>query len=345
MTTGGQDALGLIADIGGTNARFALVGPDGNPFAPEVLSVADYSGPDGAIRAYLDGRGLTGVPQARVALAVAAPVLGDRIALTNGAWAFSTAELSRSLELRQLDIINDFTAQALAVPALAGQHKLGIGGGPAISGAPLAVIGPGTGLGVSGLLPTGEGWLPLVTEGGHVTLPARTAHEAAVIRALGEVLATDHVSAEKALSGFGLVALCRALALVDGKERPLFTTASEITTAAESQADALARQTLEQFFAFLGTVAGDLALSLGARGGVYLAGGILPRLAGPLVQSGFRNRFEDKGRFSTYLAAIPTTLITHPFPALVGLAATLQGQNQIRGQASGAPPMTGRHPG
>lgn len=304
----------LIGDIGGTNARFALVGPTGATREMAVLACADYPGLVQAIEAYIGG--VSERPVAG-AIAIASPVAGDRVAMTNHHWSFSIEETRRALGFEALDVVNDFTAMALSVSALEPGDSRGIGGGQAVAGAPIAVIGPGTGLGVSGLIPSSDGWIPLATEGGHATLPASDDRERAVIAWLSEKF--GHVSIERAVSGMGLVNLATAIAALDGAPAPA-TDPAAITHAALAGDDAVAVEALAMFCAMLGTAASDLALSLGARGGVYIAGGIVPKLGDAFDRSSFRARFEDKGRFGPYLAAIPTRVVTREEPALLGLA-------------------------
>ena len=310
---------GLIADIGGTNARFALL-IGGAVSAIEVLKTADYADIGAAIGAYLDRAAPDAAPVA-AAFAVASPVTGDHIELTNRDWSFSVQALEQALGLGALRVVNDFAAVALAVSRLAPGEVERIGGGAAVAGAPVAVIGPGTGLGVSALVRGDGKAVPISTEGGHVTLAAADPREDAVIAHLRARF--GHVSAERCLSGPGLVNLYGALAALAGDEVAELSPA-EITDRALAGADALCADAVGMFCAMLGTVAGNLALSLGALGGVYIAGGIVPRLGPLFADSHFRARFEAKGRFSDYNAAIPTMVITAETPAFTGLAALLE---------------------
>lgn len=301
----------LLADIGGTHARFALLAGDA-VVHPIVLRCAEHDGPVAAARIFLaahpDFRPTHG------AFAVAAVVDGDAVEIPNSGWRFSLAATRDALGLARLDAINDFTATALAVPRLAPGHSLAIGGGAARAGSPVAVLGPGTGLGVSALIPgTGGDWMALETEGGHATMAAATDREADLLGRLRREF--GHVSAERVLSGQGLVNLYRA-ASGDGA----FATPDQISRHGLDGTCRHCREALDTFFAMLGTVAANLALSVGARGGLFIAGGILPRMTEALDRSAFRARFEDHGRFGPYLAAIPTRLIIHPHPAFLGLA-------------------------
>jgi glucokinase len=309
----------LLGDIGATNARFALADAAGGIERLRVLACADHPSLAAAIAAYLAEAGLAAPPQ-QAALAVAAPVSGDTVRLTNHPWSFGIDGLQRQLALTRLVIVNDFVANALAVPRLRPQDRLAVGGGAAAGDAPIGVLGPGTGLGVSALVPTPTGFIALASEGGHATMAPADAQESAVLDCLRRRFA--HVSAERVLSGQGLVNLYAALAELAGVPAQPFTPA-EITDRAIGESEPLVRATLDLFCAMLGTVAGDLALTLGARGGIYIAGGIVPLLGERFAESGFRRRFEAKGRFHAYLAAIPTYVVTHPVPALLGLATLL----------------------
>lgn len=307
----------LIADIGGTHARFAQVFQDGVISEPMVLRSAEHAGPAEAAQAFLRAVGAT-QPPTHAAFAVASPILGDVVDLTNSAWHFSIEGVRGQLGLESLRVINDFTAVALSVRALGADHVLPLGGGVAQTGAPIAVLGPGTGLGVSALVADSSGrWTALATEGGHVTMAAATEAEDAVLGWLRR--RHGHVSAERILSGPGMVNLYEALASLRGVQ-PAYGTPDAISQRGLDGSCPICRDTLDMFFAMLGTVAGNLTLSIGARGGVYIAGGILPRMRQPFAQSQFRHRFESKGRFQDYLRPIPAWLVIHPQPAFLGLA-------------------------
>ncbi|MCB2101275.1 MAG: glucokinase [Rhodobacterales bacterium] len=306
----------LIADIGGTNARFALAGAGGAVDSPLVLDVTAHDTLADAVRAYL-AQVKPARPPTRGAVAVASPVLGDQVTMTNHRWAFSIEDTRRDLGLENLQVINDFTAVALALPHLGPGDLAPVGGGQAAARSPLAVIGPGTGLGVSAVVPAGFGWAPLTTEGGHVTMAPATDREAAVLDALRHRF--GHVSAERVCSGPGLVNLWTALGQVDGDPDGDAPEPAGVTARAEA-GDARAAEAVDLMCAFLGTAAGNLCLTLGARGGLFVAGGIVPRLGDRFAASPFRRRFEEKGRFAGYLSAVPTQVITHPHPAFVGLS-------------------------
>jgi glucokinase len=308
-----QRSTQLLADIGGTNARFALC-TDGRVHDERVLACASFPDIDGAARSYLSAHGVKPI---EAAFAVAAPLRGDLVRMTNHAWQFSVAAVREALGLKRLILLNDFTALALSIRHLPADQLQQVGGGPAESNAPVALIGPGTGLGVSGLIPGGGLWTPLQGEGGHVTLAAMNDNEAAVLAILRRRF--NHVSAERVLSGPGLVNLYDALCTI-AIQPAAATEPATIVQRGLANSDAICRNTLEMFCAMLGTVASDLALTLGATGGVYIGGGVVPRLKGFFAHSDFRRRFEDKGRYLTYLSPIPVYVIQTELPAFVGLA-------------------------
>jgi glucokinase len=319
MTRSTSSTTWLVGDIGGTNARFGLVAPDGSLLHSSVLADSDYPGIAEAIDAYLGQRG--GLPRPRRgAIAIASPVAGDEVRMTNHPWAFSISALGKQLGFQDLRVINDFTAQALALPHLKDDDRLVIGRGVAEEGSPIGVLGPGTGLGVSGMIPCGKRWIPLTGEGGHATMPPITDRESAALGAMRRHL--DHVSGERVLSGQGLVNLYNSLAEIDGVPAKQYS-AAQITDVEVERTDSLCREATQMFCAMLGTVAGNLALTLGARGGVYIGGGIVPRLGERFAASPFRDRFEAKGRFQAYLAQVPTYVVTHKLPAFLGCAAAL----------------------
>jgi len=309
----------LVGDVGGTNARFGLTAPGGKLLHSEILADSDYAGLADAVEAFLGGRGDLPMPR-RGAIAIASAITGDLVAMTNQPWRFSISELRTRLGFERLEVINDFTAQALALPHLGEGDKMRVGGGTAVAGWPLAVLGPGSGLGVSGLIPAGSKWIPLTGEGGHATMAPHDERESAVLSHMRKHY--DHVSAERCLSGPGLVNLYNALAAIDGVPAAQYT-AAQITDAEIGAADARCAEATMMFCAMLGAAAGNLALTLGAQGGVFIAGGIVPRLGQRFAASPFRARFEAKGRLHSYLEAIPTAVVTHSLPAFLGCAAAL----------------------
>lgn len=318
---------GLVADIGGTNARFALVETDGRLSEPVVLKTADHPSLEAALAAFLANaaaeRGRPLLLEA-AALCAAGPVEGGRVEMTNCPWVVSVEAVRRALGIERVTLLNDFTAVALALPDLRGQERHQIGGGAPEAGSPIGVLGPGTGLGVSGLVPAPDGsWIALAGEGGHADLAPSDPREIGV---LSELMARHgHVSAERVLSGPGLENLYAALAALDGRPSAPVPGAHEIAERARTGDCPIAREAVALFCGWLGAVAGDLALILGARGGVYIAGGIAPRwrALGLLDEALLRRRFEAKGRFRDWLAPVPLYLVTAREPALIGLARLL----------------------
>ena len=309
----------LVADIGGTNARFAMFFNDAGTLSNErTISCERYAGPVDAIEAYLTE---TNAPRpAEIAMAVATAITGDQIKLTNNHWAFSIEETRLALGLERLLMLNDFTALALSLPHLTAQQLRQVGAGHAVPNAAIALIGAGTGLGVSGLLPTKTGWVPIEGEGGHVSLSPANIRETEILRIVWREF--PHVSGERLISGIGLDPLYRAIAELEGQPGPAPTPAT-ITERALRGNDDLCRDVMNIFCGMLGTAAGNLAVTLGARGGVYIGGGIVPRLGEFFDRSPFRERFEAKGRFSEYLKSIPTNVILADYPALTGAAQAL----------------------
>lgn len=321
------DGPRLLADVGGTNARFALeIGP--HVFAAvKVLPCAAYAHFSDAVSAYLandEVRALCDGTLRHAAVAIANPVVGDMIKMTNHHWEFSIQDVRRKLGLDTLVLVNDFTALAMALPFLAAEQLHQVGGGASQPGSAIGLIGPGTGLGVSGIIPQGAHWVPLASEGGHVTFAPADEVELDMLRLLWRDY--EHVSAERLISGPGLALIYRVLAERAGQTRVEALTAAEISARAADLSCALCVQSVERFCAMLGTVAGNLAVTLGASGGIYIGGGIVPRLGSLFTSSAFRARFEAKGRFKDYLATIPCYIITEKFPAFLGVSAILSEQ-------------------
>lgn len=315
MSTG-QINWRVVGDVGGTNARFALVKDQGQPEAEQVFSCADFADLGATLAWYLQQVKVDHAIEA--AIAVATPITGDQIKFTNNHWSFSIEETRQRLGFERLQLLNDFTALAMSLPHLQVNELRQVGGGQAVPDAAIAVLGPGTGLGVSGLVPNGRGgWIPIAGEGGHVTCAAATARELDVLKVAQQW--APHISTERLISGFGLPTLYRAVAQLQGVV-PQDLDAAQIGEQGVAGSCPVCRETMEIFCSMLGTAAGNLALTLGARGGVYIGGGIVPRLGDFFTQSKFRERFESKGRFVDYMSAIPTFVIEAKYPALVGAA-------------------------
>jgi len=317
----------LLADIGGTNARFGWLAKGANEVQHvATLRGADHASPADAAQAYLAGLaqqlGATYTPPRAGAFAVATAVGGDQIAFTNSGWVFSRQATCRQLALDELLILNDFEALALSLPRLHGAQVRAVGHTPTpATPGTLAVIGPGTGLGVAGLVPTAHGWVALPGEGGHASISAADDFESALLSAVRRV--HPHISAERLLSGIGLPTLHAGVAAVAGQQAAVLT-ADKIVERGLAGQDELCSHTVDAFCALLGSFAGNVALTLGARGGVYIGGGIVPRFGERFYASRFRERFEAKGRFQGYLQAIPTALITDTLAALTGAALALE---------------------
>jgi glucokinase len=304
----------LLGDIGATNARLALLS-NGVLGPIDCLTVAKFSRFTDAVSAFLHGHGRqVSVPEAL--LAVAGPVDEDRCVLTNCPWTIDASELRAAFGFAKVHICNDFEATALSLPHLTAADLYPLGGGEAVSGAPMAVLGPGTGLGVACFVPGSQSSIVIASEGGHATMAATSNREDAILYYLRRQF--SHVSAERVVSGGGLENIYRAVIAIDGIEAPK-RNAAEITNAALDGTCPVARAALELFCAMLGTFAGNVALMFGARGGVFIAGGIAPRLTEYIARSEFRARFEHKGRFRQYLASIPSSIIVHPAATFIGL--------------------------
>jgi glucokinase len=324
--------LALIADVGGTNARFALCDP-AEPVPqlrePMSLRTADFASLQHATGHYLAA--VNAQPR-RAAIALASPVEGDEIRLTNRAWSFNRHELRASLQLEELRLINDFGAVARAVPVLGPGERVALHGrGHDLVRGPVSVLGPGTGLGVGLLVgDAARGWQAVETEGGHASFAPLDEEE----RALAEWATARHgrVSWERLLSGSGLAEIDAVLRQRDdasGSAGATFRDPADIVAAALGGHDAAARRALARFSAILGSVSGDVALVHGARA-VVLAGGIVPRFIPFLRASAFRERFLAKGRFQTYLEPVSVQVVTHPNPGLLGAAMALRERPMVQ---------------
>ncbi|MEM8983185.1 MAG: glucokinase [Pseudomonadota bacterium] len=315
-----SDTPVALADLGGTNCRFALWQPGTPP--RDVAAVTRFRNDDfqslaSMVQAYLDR-----VPGARpreAVIAIAAPVTGDVIDMPNRNWQFSRPEIAQQAGLERLDFINDFEAQALAIASLSATERRTVGPERTPTGRTAAVLGPGTGLGVAGLIETHEPPIAITGEGGHMSLAPTNTAEERLVAAVRERF--GHCSGERLLSGAGLELLHELLHDEPG-------TPAEQISAAALAGEPRARATFEQFFAFLGSVAGDVALVLGATRGVYIGGGVVFENAVLLSQSPFRQRFLAKGRYESYLDRVPTYLITADTPALFGLAQYAAGRGE-----------------
>lgn len=313
----------LLGDIGGTKARFALLA-DGQLGSIETMLVNKYPGIADAIEAFfVRHRGPAPVP--RACLAIAGPVQGDRCLITNSGWLVDGPQLRKAFGWQSLRLINDFEATAWSLPHLRPEDVYALGTGQAQPGAPAVVLGPGTGLGMACFLPRPGGPIVIASEGGHSTVPGSCRQEDDVIDRLRQRF--GHVSAERVLSGGGLENLYRTIAAIEGVNAPE-RRAADITKAAVEGTCPISRAAADMFCSILGTVAGNLALTFSARGGVYIAGGIVPHIAEYAARSTFRERFVAKGRFRGYLEAISSSVIIHPDPAFIGLTRlAAQGHN------------------
>ena len=310
----------LAIDIGGTNIRLGLLSEDS--LLPQHISgyrIDDFAGLADVIELYLLQQDIRPVVQ-QAAIAVATPITGDHVKLTNHDWNFSVAEIHRRFGFQRLKVVNDFTALALSIPWLQADELQMVGTGEADSAGAIGLLGSGTGLGVSGLVQTAEGYFPLSGEGGHVSLGARNTRELAVFNHFWQKY--GHMSAERLLSGTGLSEFYQVIRRLDGLDdaplRPEEITARTLDGSCASCAEVMAL-----FCEWLGVVAANLVLTLGASGGLYIGGGIVPKLGDYFVQSGFRKAFETKGRFEGFMQSVPVYVIQAEQPALRGAAYAL----------------------
>ena len=340
----------LAVDLGGSHVRLRLLEGDAPPPPPHVIETRRVGSFEEAVERWREHAGVRGRLDA-IAIAAAGPVAGGRVRITNLGWTLEARTIARRCDARSCLLVNDVTAIAWALPSLRGASLRALAPGSLAAGPPCsaresaahlppgphledgppgsgsgsphhpgtrAVIAPGTGLGVSGLVPAPVGdFIAIEGEGGHRTLAAQTPREWAIVGALAERF--GHASAERALSGPGIEAVWRALASLDGVRCDRDKTAAEIAEDAFARSDPIAEETIAAFTAFLGSVAGDLALVLGARAGVYIAGGIVPGWGERFDAERFLERFRAKGRFRAYLSAVPVHVVTHPCPGLAGV--------------------------
>jgi glucokinase len=315
------DSPRLIADVGGTFARFAMATAPGVFEHKRSMRCAEHADFHAAVSAYLSGLPVAQIRNA--AIAIANPVSGDQVRMTNHHWQFSIEEMRQRLHFDNLVVVNDFTALAMALPSLLPHQRRQVGGGAPVAHSVLGLIGAGSGLGVSGLIPADRGWIALGSEGGHASFSPRNEREVHILEYAWRHF--PHVSFERLLSGPGIELIYRALADRAGIAEQALT-APEITKRALEDNEPLCREVIDAFCAILGTAAANLAVTQGAFGGIYIGGGIVPRLGEYFDRSGFRERFEDKGRFSDYMKGIPTYVITAEDATFMGAAAILSAQ-------------------
>lgn len=309
-------SVALLADIGGTNVRFATLTGDGRIEAVEAWLTALYPDIGSAVAAYAEVAGLS-LPVDVAAVCAAGPLDGERIVLTNCPWTISKGEMAAFA--KRTVLVNDFAAVAHAVPSLGASDLRQIGGGVPVEGAAKLALGPGTGLGIASVVADGRGGsIVLPGEGGHADLAATNEREIAVVYQL--MREHGHVSVERVVSGPGLEALYLALAALDGVGRNTKPAAQEIAAAARAKKDPLAVEAVAMFTGWLGSVAGNFALTVGARGGVYIAGGIVGAWGDLFDAALFRRRFEAKGRMKSFLSPIPCYVVTAKDLAFRGLA-------------------------
>ncbi|TCL02151.1 glucokinase [Sodalis ligni] len=303
----------LVGDIGGTNARLCLCDiHTGELTQIQSFPGADFPSLESVIRHYLDTQ------RCRVhcgCIAIACPVSDDNVTMTNHNWHFSIREIKASLGFENFQVINDFTAVSLAVPMLSEKDIIKVGGKDPVKNMPIVVYGAGTGLGVSHIIHVDERWISLPGEGGHVDFAPDNEEEDYILSELRKEF--GHVSAERLLSGPGLVNIYKAIVRHEGGI-PERLTPQDVSDRAMKEGCGYCRRALTIFCAILGRFGGNLALSIAAFGGVYIAGGIVPRFLDFFLHSAFRKNFESKGRFMDYLRDVPVFLIRHPYPGLLG---------------------------
>ncbi|AWB67817.1 glucokinase [Saccharobesus litoralis] len=310
----------LIADIGGTNMRVAQTNGLNAQFSDDkTYPVTEYDNVDAVLSQYCQDFAVNDVKH--VCIAIACPINGDQVTMTNHSWSFSIEGVKSKLGLDSFLVINDFTAQAMCLPFLSDENKIQVGGTVAADlDAPMAVYGPGTGLGVAHLIRAGDKYIPLPGEGGHVDFAPNDEIEQQVLNVLQAKY--GHVSVERLVSGPGLLEIYQAICQTKGQQ-PVLTSPAQVTTSALDNNDEIAKLTLDVFCRVMGSFGGNLALNLLTYGGVYIAGGIIPRFIEYFKQSDFRARFEDKGRFAKLNKKIPVFVVTEQQPGLVGAAAYL----------------------
>lgn len=313
----------LVGDVGGTNARLALCDMDTGAISETtVYSALEHGSLEDVVKLFFAAHKDAVIKNA--CIAIACPITGDKVSMTNNPWTFSIAEMKANLGLDVLDIINDFTGVSMAIPALAPTDLVQFGGEEVQKGKPIAIYGAGTGLGVAHLFNFNDTWYSVPGEGGHVDFAPNSEEEDDLLEVLREEV--GHVSCERLLSGMGLVNIYRAIVLSDDRDPEDLEPKDVTERALREDPDTDCHRALSLFCVMMGRFGGDLALNIGAFGGVYIAGGIVPRFLDFFMNSGFRVAFEDKGRFKKYLSKIPVYIITQPFCGLIGAGAYLRQQ-------------------
>lgn len=315
----------LLIDIGGTNARFCLEGQDHNSVL--ILPTNNYPNIEASIFDYLKRKSINLSSIKAIAIAIANPVEGDWMSMTNHHWQFSINQLKKTLKVPMLKVINDFVAIALSVPELTKKDLIKIGGGTAQANGVIGVIGPGTGLGVGGLIKSNNHWIPINSEGGHTMFSPANNLE---IKILNLLLAKfPHLSFERLVSGPGIELIYNSIRQIQNYNKKAFPLLStpEIVELSQNKLSPLAIKTTEIYSEILGSFAGNLAITLGCNGGLYLGGGVLIKMKKAFNKKLFRQRFEAKGRFKKYMQKIPIYLITCKYPAFMGLAKALKQNN------------------
>ena len=312
-----NSAINLVADIGGTNLRIGTTDIKGNISNLKLYQCNQFSGLAEIIQDYLSQID-TSNAELNACFAIACPVDNDLMSMTNLPWKFSQKELQKTLNLSQMYFINDYTAIAHAVPLLNNEQKVQLGTGDVVKGKPISICGPGTGLGVANVVNVNDQWVSLGGEGGHVDFAPTDETEIEILNFL--LKKYKHVSYEQVLSGLGIQQIYQALMSIKGL-KPEALEAKDITKKAINNECEVCKETLDKFCEILGSFAGNLSLTLASFGGVYIAGGIVPRFIEYIKNSNFRSRFEAKGRFEAFNQAIPTFVITEPQPGLLGATA------------------------
>lgn len=311
----------LVGDVGGTNARLAFCNLENGEISDvEVFSALENSSLEDVVRLYFGKHADIKVKDA--CIAIACPITGDHVVMTNNPWEFYISEMKANLKLDNLEIINDFTGQSMAIPVLGEQDLVQIGGGEPAKDKPVVVYGAGTGLGVAHLFNFKDNWISVPGEGGHVDFAPNSEEEDAILAVLREEI--GHVSYERLLSGMGLVNIYRAIVISDERQPEALEPRDVTERALRDDPDTDCHRALSLFCVMMGRFGGNLALNMGAFGGVYIAGGIVPRFLEFFKNSGFRVAFEDKGRFKKYLSQIPVYVITQKYCGLIGAGAYLR---------------------